>query len=537
MSSSHGEVTWLPLGRLAGASDRRFRLAGATVILALALLVALMVRAEWQRLQAEVEATSTTLAAVLAENADRLLETADLVRRQVAEIVGDNDRASLGIEHHRQLVRLVASAPPLVSIWVGDAAGRATLTSREWPTPSLSAADRAYFTTVRDDPQTFFVGTLTDNRWADEVLINTSRALVTEDGTFRGFVQISLSPTHLRRTFSQVRLPYQAALWLVGPERTPLMREPYISLDTMAAVLPPDFVIATAGERGHFDSVSLIDGSERRFFYTQSPQYGAYVLVGVQRSELTAEWLRRMLPIAVFGALLVVALAAVLAVLDRVRKSDLRQARALEAEVAARTAELVEVGRERELVLRELRHRVRNAFTVILALTRQTLQTATDLENVKRELPERLSALAGSQVLLVESEDRRSAALHEVIWTELEAHRDAAGLRITVEGPPIRLPEQRVTALAMVLHELATNALKYGALSVPEGRLAVTWTPADDERRLRLEWRESNGPPVVEATRRGFGSVVLEQSVRLLKGELQLDHDPAGVRAVLTVQL
>jgi two-component sensor histidine kinase len=523
MSNSHAEAAWLPPGRLAGVSDRLFRLSGAAVILALVLLVALMVRAEWQRLLVEVEATSTTLAAVLADNADRLLETADLVRQQVGETVGRNVRADLDIGHQRQLARLVAAAPPLISIWVGDAEGRATLTSREWPTPAMSAADRNYFLAVRDDPERFFIGTLTDNRWAD--------------GTFLGFIQVSLSPAHLRRTFGQVRLAYQTALWLISPDGVPLMREPYVPLETMRAVLPPVFDVTTIGEHGHFDSISLIDGEARRFYFTRSPQYGAYILVGVQQRELYAQWRARMLPTAVFGALLVVALALVLVVIDRARTSGLRHARALEAEVAARTAELVEVGRERELVLRELRHRVRNAFTVILALTRQTLHAATDLDAVKRDLPERLSALAGSQVLLVESEDRRSAALHEVVWTELEPHRDANGLRITVEGPPIRLPEQRVTALAMVLHELATNALKYGALSVPEGRLTVRWAPIDAGRRLRLEWQETDGPEVVEATRRGFGSVVLEQSVQLLKGELELDHHPAGVRAVLTVQL
>jgi two-component sensor histidine kinase len=536
-AARNDDIAWPATARPAIRSSWAYWLPGVALILALALAILLIVRAEWHRILDEVAATSTTLASVLADHTDRLFESADLVRLQVEEIVGDADPIVGDRDRHEQLDRLVDAVPHIVSIWVGDALGTAVSTSRQYPTPALSAADRPYFTTVRDDPDAFFVGTLTDNRYVDEVLINTSRRLATENGSFRGFIQIAINPVNIRRTFAHVRLPYQTALWLFNAQGTPLLHEPFIPSDRLAASVPRDVGIGALTGSGMFRAYSGVDGVHRRYFYTQSPQYGAYVLIAVQEDELRARWRERALPIVAFGGLLMVALGAILLFVHRERTSGLRWGVTLERLVEERTAELVEVSRARELVVQELRHRVRNAFTLIQALSRQMLASATDLAALKRDFPDRLAALAATQVLLVESNDRNSALLDELVWTELAPYRARDDAQIIVDGPPTALASRKVTVLGMMLHELATNAVKHGALSVPQGRLTVRWSLPDEQRTLCLDWIEEGGPAPAESPRKGFGSEVLDRTAKMLQAELEVDLTPDGLRARLRMPL
>jgi two-component sensor histidine kinase len=130
------------------------------------------------------------------------------------------------------------------------------------------------------------------------------------------------------------------------------------------------------------------------------------------------------------------------------------------------------------------------------------------------------------------------ADLKEVVDAELGAYAlPQAGrkARVRVAGPPVRLAPHGAQAMSMVLHELATNAVKYGALSTPEGIVTIRWK-LDDEGTLTLEWRERGGPPVAGAPpRQGFGSRLLDTTVRRqLGGEFHCDWAPEGLRCTLT---
>lgn len=525
------------LATLRASADWRYLLPGIALILGMIVLIGMTARSQWRDVEHEVEITSLTLAEVLAANADRLLETADLVRLQVAELVGDGDTLLADESRHEQLARLARVTPSLASIWVGDAKGTAVLTSRTYPTPALSAADRAYFTTVRDDADHLYIGTLTDNRYKDEILISTSRRLPAEDGAFRGFVQVSLNPTHLRRTFANVRLPYQTSLKLLAADGTPLMREPLVPADQLEHLTFPGFNPHATEPTQVLHGLSTADGKERSWFVARSPVYGLFVLVGVEQSELAAMERAKVMPTLALGSLLVVALAAILVFVHWQQQVGRRYAALLEQEVATRTADLRRVNEERELVIEELRHRVGNVFSVILALSRQSIAAAKSLESLKRDLPSRLASLAASQALLLRSDDRRSASLHDLVRAELAPYRPSDHPQITVDGPAVRLPEQKVTALGMVLHELVTNAVKHGALAVADGRLEITWRLEAEGRELVLDWVELDGPPVPLESDGGFGQELIERSAELLRGRAKLDLEPTGLRAQLTVPL
>jgi two-component sensor histidine kinase len=179
-------------------------------------------------------------------------------------------------------------------------------------------------------------------------------------------------------------------------------------------------------------------------------------------------------------------------------------------------------------LLDEVKHRVGNLLGVAQAMLRQTAADSATVEELVERFGLRLRSLAGSQQLLVR-EGSQAATLREVVDAQLGHFAGEGASQLTVEGPALKLEDTAVLHIGMALHELATNAAKYGALSVPEGRVRVSWAAADG--RCHLRWRESGGPPVRPSERRGFGREVMEWAVaQAVGGEVALDFHPEGVR-------
>jgi PAS domain S-box-containing protein len=194
--------------------------------------------------------------------------------------------------------------------------------------------------------------------------------------------------------------------------------------------------------------------------------------------------------------------------------------------------------RQRALIA-ELNHRVKNTLATVQSLAAQTLRGDGAAEEAQRAFERRLLALSEAHDQLSRSA-WESAELSAVLAGLFAPFGGADGGRVSLDGEPVELPPRVALTLAMVLHELAANAAKYGALSVPGGRVAVAWSTADDAsgQRLLLEWRETGGPPVAEPARRGFGARLLEHGVGCeLQGEAQLRFDPAGVHVRIEAPL
>ncbi|CAN5733446.1 hypothetical protein BH10PSE6_BH10PSE6_50820 [soil metagenome] len=179
----------------------------------------------------------------------------------------------------------------------------------------------------------------------------------------------------------------------------------------------------------------------------------------------------------------------------------------------------------RELLINELNHRVKNTLTMVQAIAAQTFKDA-DLP-ARRDFEQRLLTLSSVHSLLTD-ENWDSAELHDVVRASLRPHLIGARIRLDFSGPPLRLKPKSAVAVSMALHELGTNALKYGALSSEAGRVALDWTTED--HRFRLEWRESGGPAVRPPSRTGFGSRMIERGLSAeLRGEVKIDYRPTGV--------
>jgi PAS domain S-box-containing protein len=185
----------------------------------------------------------------------------------------------------------------------------------------------------------------------------------------------------------------------------------------------------------------------------------------------------------------------------------------------------------RELLLLELKHRVKNMLATVQAITRQTARSTGDRDTLVEALAGRLQAMARAHDLITQRATGE-VCLRELILAQVEPYVSREG-QLSYGGPGLRIRPDAAHSLGLVLHELATNAAKYGALGAAGGTVAIQWdTGAGDGSAIRIRWSESGGPPVAPPARRGFGSTLIESSLSHgLGGEIAVTYDPAGVRA------
>jgi PAS domain S-box-containing protein len=181
-------------------------------------------------------------------------------------------------------------------------------------------------------------------------------------------------------------------------------------------------------------------------------------------------------------------------------------------------------------LLAEVNHRSKNLLSLVQAIARQMTRQGKRLD-LNRFL-ERLQAIANNQDLLIQN-DWRFIPLADLVHSQLRAFNDAIGGRISIAGPQIELTPEAAQAIGMAIHELATNAAKYGALSTDEGCIEIGWTR--DDGNFSMSWNESGGPAVTQPTRTGFGSKVISDMVRLsLDGKVEILFPETGLRWQLT---
>jgi two-component sensor histidine kinase len=181
------------------------------------------------------------------------------------------------------------------------------------------------------------------------------------------------------------------------------------------------------------------------------------------------------------------------------------------------------------LLMREVNHRSKNMLAVVQAIARQ--MPSTDPKQFVRQFSDRIVGLAASQDLLIES-NWQGVRVSDLVRSQLSLFRELIGTRIEISGPPVRLQPPAAQAIGMALHELATNASKYGALSDSNGRVSVSWSMAGkgEDREFLLEWVEAGGPPVTQPERRGFGYTIMVAMVeKSLEATVEIDYAPGGL--------
>ncbi|WP_181705999.1 sensor histidine kinase [Chthonobacter rhizosphaerae] len=190
------------------------------------------------------------------------------------------------------------------------------------------------------------------------------------------------------------------------------------------------------------------------------------------------------------------------------------------------------------LLNQELSHRMKNQLAVVQSIVTQSLRNASSLDEARGKVTGRLEVLARAHDMLLTGKTER-ATIADIVASAIGHHEDEPGLRFDIEGPPIEFGSQAALSLALVVQELSTNAAKYGALSVPEGRVTIRWNEAElnGERALDFAWKETGGPPVSPPTGRGFGSRLVLGGISGAVSHPTLDFEPDGLRYRLLVSL
>jgi len=216
-----------------------------------------------------------------------------------------------------------------------------------------------------------------------------------------------------------------------------------------------------------------------------------------------------------------------------------------QAEVSAQTL-LAQAGidaKEREasdklqkLILEELHHRIKNTLATVSAIASQSLRNASSTEHAQQAIEGRLLALGRAHDLLLQAR-WSSADLRKIVRSATEAFDNPDVVKFSIDGPDVQITSGAVIAIAMTLNELCTNTTKFGALSVPAGRVDITWAVDKPALRLHFTWKEKNGPAVLSPTKRSFGTRLVETLGRQLKGEVKLTYQPSGFVYALDVPL
>ncbi len=213
---------------------------------------------------------------------------------------------------------------------------------------------------------------------------------------------------------------------------------------------------------------------------------------------------------------------------------------ALRVEVTRLQQQLEEAERRNSILLSSLQHRVRNTLAIIRSVASRTAQASGTVEDFQAHLDARLSAIARAQMMALRDVGE-SLLLEQLLGEELLAHAAHEGERISLDGPAVRLGFAVAGPLGLAVHELVSNAVKHGALSVPQGRIKVSWqvkTGQDQEGHspaLRLDWQETGMPAVGPAPRRrGFGTEMIEQTLPYeLGAAASLSFGPDGVHCTI----
>jgi len=188
-----------------------------------------------------------------------------------------------------------------------------------------------------------------------------------------------------------------------------------------------------------------------------------------------------------------------------------------------------------ELVISELHHRVKNTLAIVSAIASQSIQSASSLEEAGKTIGDRLHALGVAQDLLVR-ERWTGAGCRTLIESAVKAFQSKGLDQFKIIGENIAISSGPAVSLSMVIHELCTNAVKHGALSMPNGRVSISWTTADE--RFKLHWKETGGPRVQEPSRKSFGSRLIEQALPgQLHGEARLKFEPDGLSCEVNIPL
>jgi two-component sensor histidine kinase len=444
--------------------------------------------------------------------------------------------------------------------------------SSERPVPSLNLADRDYFRDAMASG-TFSIGTYAEDRADGHRVLPLALPIYGDDGAISSVIVGTLDLDWLGNRIRERDFHQNNALTIADRNGTIIAREPFPE-QFVGTTIPERFMELVNDSLPGTREVTSQDGTVRIIGYVPARTNPSrlYVSAGISRDVIfqpIEQATMRGLMIAVAGLLLAV-LFAWLTGRALVRRPVHRLLTTIEAwrrgDETARTGmagnegelgavakavdeymdELVadrrkrrEAEEHRELLLRELDHRIKNILATVQAIARQTFRDDVPLADAMTAYSERLGTISRAHQLLI-SNSWRSASLRDVVETAVSPFRSAQKIRFSLQGPSLVVQSRAALALSMALHELCTNSVKYGALGSDDGTVSISWSAEQttDGGTFRFVWVEKDGPAVVPPSRTGFGSRMIERMLASeINGEIELLYPSTGVTCMIEARL
>jgi two-component sensor histidine kinase len=483
-----------------------FGLASAAIIAGLVIWTWL----DFADARGDGEARVSAAAAAMSDLARSSLATIDRVIESVVDRINEIGLDGLASDKVR-LRRFANSLPETGALLIFDKAGDAVAAAPLVLPAPLNVGDREWFRAVQDETVGIYVGRALKSRAFQDLLFPIVGSIRGPDGSFMGAVDVRLEMGFLAHLFRRLDVGGGAT---VGLYRT--------TDGAVAARFPmseahPDESIAALPyflELARLDIQSwmgwIMSGGESQLVSARRlSNWPLIVSVSLPKREIYAGARERLLWRSAFAA---VTLAGLLGLTALVARQARREA----------------------MLMGELEHRFKNVLAVVDAVidraSEQTQSTADFLSSLRG----RLQSIADTQSLLSRSR-WKGVSLGDLIGTELDPYATCGNTRI--EGPTIHLAPNASHAVAMVIHELTTNAAKYGALARPGGQVTVRWAlmaKGTPTARLKIEWNEVGGPAVASPTRQGYGSSVINDLLTYeFGGRVDLVYAPEGFRCTI----
>lgn len=515
----------------------------AGLVLILLTLFALRDRSVEHERAEELAANTSTL---LAEHAGRLIEASEFLLDQAADLVGPPGTAvPNNRETHLELRRMTDAVEFVESTYLTDDEGWNRVTSREWPVRSLNLSDRAYFQALRDGAVGPIAERLETNPFTGRALIVVGKRLPSADGSFRGIAGMAVSVDYFRQFYERIDVGYALSVSLLRSDGTVLIRHPQLRDGEPRAV---GGLAERLGDRSAATlwATSEIDGTKRLFSVRRLPGRDLWVSVGLDAAAIRDRWMDQVRTYAIYA---LVALGAIggLAFLALVRArreamawDRLREAnRTLEQRVADRTAALTlanaELGaalKDKEVLFREVHHRVKNNLQVICSLLRlQADRLPREQRQGFEESLSRVQAMSLVHEMLYRSNQPSRIDFadysRQLVDTLADAFADEMSrVRFTVRAEPLVLDLDTAIPLGLLVSELVGNAVKHAFPDGRTGTVTLDLEHSADKATLRVSDDGIGLPPARRSG--GLGLMLVESLASQVDGALSLGHGPQG---------
>lgn len=510
----------------------------AVAIVALAPVVAMLafneISIRWQRNE-EVRANAAQAARLASSEVERFVEGLHSMLIAVAAMPSVQE---LDVAACTQALRSVAaSVANIRTLFVIDLKGNAVCASVD-PPVGVNFADRDYFKHALEAKE-FVVGTYTESRMSKAAVLPVAMPLL-KDGVIEGVVVTGVRLEWLQDRIAERGVAAGNTITIADANGTILARVPFADR-FVGTVIPDAFQRLVHAPSPGVIEVKGQDGTERIVGYRPiEPRNPLYISVGFSKEEAFAPINQATLvnTLSIIGGALLAFVAAVLIgsrfivkpihhiaqVMEDWRGGDTNARTGMDSkkgelgtvgatldrlldELDSRSRQTEEAEDARNLLSRELAHRVKNGFALVQAIARQSFHRSDPARYIA--FSERLTALAGAYDLLL-TRNVQAAGIMETIVNALRAHQDVDATLFDLDGPDLALPADVTLSLSLVIHELCTNATKYGSLSVDGGKVSIGWTL--DGERVLLRWQESGGPEVAVPGAKGFGTALVARA-------------------------